>query len=97
MTGEAYIEALTEAFDLAGLKQARTDVALNLATRSARSLEINLKRTDGRETSAIVVATYEEKLAFLTACRAAIAKMEGTDLPELGGLRTDFSNQFVDP
>jgi len=94
---EAYIEALAEAFDLQGLKDAQSAVAINLATNAARTLEINLKRVDGRETSGIVVTSYEEKISFLAAVRAAIARKEGTILADASGTKSDFSHAHIDP
>lgn len=92
----AYVNALADAFTLSSLREARTEVALALAARAARNLEVNLKRVDGRETSAIALSTYQEKLDFLTAAEAAIAKLDGGTVPG-GGIRTDFSQSYVDP
>lgn len=97
MIPEAYIEALAEAYDLAGLKAARDAVAINLATKASRTIEISLKRVDGRESSGINVTTYEEKINFLSAVRAAIARKEGKGLPESSGIKSDFSLNYVDP
>ncbi|MFK5923262.1 MAG: hypothetical protein QM496_13880 [Verrucomicrobiota bacterium] len=97
MIREAYIEALAEAYDLAGLKAARAAVAINLATKAGRTIEINMKSVDGRETSGISVTTYDEKINFLSAVRAAIARKEGKDLPESSGIKSDFSQTYVDP
>ncbi len=97
MIPEAYIDALAEAFELQDLKDARAAVAVNLATKAARTIEINLKRVDGRESAGVVCTTYEEKLHFLAAARAAIARKEGTTLPEAAGAKSDFSHSPVDP
>lgn len=94
---EAYVEALAESYTLESLREARTQVALNLASRAARSLEVNLKTIDGRTTSAIVVSTYQEKLDFLTAARAAIARLDTDGHLSGGGVKTDFSQSYVDP
>lgn len=96
MIHEAYLDALDGAFDLDALKEARTAVALALATGAKNLLEINLKRADGRETSAIVVTTYQERMAFLAAAKTLIDRAEGRGAAN-SGIKTDFSRVPVDP
>lgn len=96
MFSEAYIDALEGAFDIESLKQARNEVAIALATGAKNLVEINLRRTDGRETSAIAVTTYQERMAFLTAAKTLIDRAEGRGAAN-SGIKTDFSQVPVDP
>lgn len=93
---EAYIEALEGAFDLEALKAARREVAIALATAAENTLEISLKRSDGRETSAIRVTSYQERMAFLQAAKTIIDRAEGRG-PGNSGIKTTFAHHHVDP
>lgn len=93
---DAYIDALDGAFDLQSLKEARADVAIALATGAKNLVEINLKRSDGRETAAIQVTTFQERMAFLSAAKTIIDRAEGRG-PGNTGLKTTFAFHHVDP
>lgn len=96
MMDPAIIETFAAAFTEESLEASRNAIALSLVTSAETAVEINLKRVGDRETSAIRVTTYAERLDMLRTIRAALALMR-EEILEPDSPFPDFSWSAVDP
>lgn len=87
---ENLVAGLVEFYTRQEIRDQWSQVHASLLQRSRETVTIATKSVDGRTTSAIRLSTPEEKHAYIAACRAALAQLDGEASTEGRPLLNDF-------